>query len=121
VGVVTVGGTFHFEGEILANGVDISGTAVTGRGAGSGGGINISVNTLSGSMGLLQARGGHNQPDNIPISTGGSGGGGRIALTYVTNDYVGPLGSTSGLNISVAPGDSRVERVGEPGTIVISP
>ena len=69
------------DGEIAANGKD--GYDYYNRASGSGGGIRIDVDTLSGS-GVIRANGGNGSQD------GGSGGGGRVAVYYAT---------TSGFNL----------------------
>lgn len=111
-----IGGNFHFEGEILARG---GGVTDTGRGAGSGGAIHVITHSLSGSMGLMDATGGSSLPKDLPDSTGGSGGGGRVSLSYSVDAYVGAIGSTNGLNILAEGGESRADRMGEAGTVTV--
>jgi RHS repeat-associated protein len=83
----TVSGTLTLNGAITANGLagteygGVSDTVATSGGGlgGSGGSINITAATITGS-GSMTATGGVGGP-----SGGGGGGGGRIAVLYTTN------------------------------------
>jgi hypothetical protein len=71
-------GSAQIDGAILANGA--TGT-VCSSGGGSGGGLLLNVGTLSGS-GQLAANGGSGA--DSWCGSAGSGGGGRVAVTYTT-------------------------------------
>src|ERR1039458_10620289 len=58
-------------------------------GGGSGGGITLSVGTLSGA-GVIAANGGTGN------GLGGGGGGGRISITYTANAFSGLLSAYGG-------------------------
>lgn len=87
--VIIVADSLTVDGSILANG---SNASFTGAG-GSGGAINISVETLAG-LGEISADGGSNTgPSTIH---GGGGGGGRVAINYTINSYTGTASATGG-------------------------
>jgi hypothetical protein len=95
--IINVSGTFTHDGSILANGVGDSGA----QQCGAGGSINITTNALAGATGSLKANGG--------VCGYGNGGGGRIALSYNSNAFVGGIdglakeayGGTSGVGTLV--------------------
>ncbi|MCC6425530.1 MAG: hypothetical protein IT435_01785 [Phycisphaerales bacterium] len=75
---LTVGGVLTVDGLLSADGqINLAGEA----GGGSGGSLLIDCETLAGS-GTITARGGN-------VTSGGSGGGGRIAITYGTSTFTG--------------------------------
>jgi hypothetical protein len=86
-------GSLTLNGAIWANGVDVV------DGAGSGGGIYLSVGTLSGT-GTVSASGGSNSSNNGY----GGGGGGRLALIATTSSFTGTVSVAGGTGATPAAG-----------------
>jgi hypothetical protein len=84
---LTIGAALVVDGEINADGGDGVNLA---SGGGSGGGINITAPSISGT-GSISARGGASEGLD-----GGGGGGGRIALRFTTNDFTGSVIAAGG-------------------------
>jgi hypothetical protein len=86
-------------------------SGLTGAGSGgSGGTINIQTQSIGGSGGLMQARGGNR------AGGGGNGSGGRIALAYVSDNYVGGI-----VNLSIkVEGGTDALYPGSSGTIFLN-
>lgn len=100
-GTITVKGTCTASGQNSANVVS---------GSGSGGGIYIRCRRFSGdATGMVKADGGNAW--TATTDNGGSGGGGRIAIWSLFNEYAG--------NYSVTNGNAYPGRLGTPGTLVI--
>jgi len=101
-GELQVDGVISSDGE---NGLPHT-TSYSATGAGSGGSIHITVNTLSGA-GIIRANGGGSS------SGSGAGGGGRIAIYYDVNNFTGNIQAFGGEDVS-----NIVN--GGPGTVFIS-
>jgi hypothetical protein len=83
---LNVTGTLQVDGRISA----VGGAALSSNmGGGSGGGITLTVGTLSGS-GVIAANGGAGN------GLGGGGGGGRISITYTANAFSGLMSAYGG-------------------------
>ncbi len=83
-----VTGTLALDGRISANGN--SGGGVN-SGGGSGGSVQLTVNSLLTGTGSISASGG---PGN---GLGGGGGGGRILVSYISNQFSGPISAYGGV------------------------
>ncbi|MBM3494221.1 MAG: hypothetical protein FJX72_07865, partial [Armatimonadetes bacterium] len=81
-------GAMTINGAVRANGIGYS-----NRSGGSGGGIWLSADSLSGA-GVVQANGGSGSGTTYNY---GGGGGGRIALLYSSTTFSGSLTATGGL------------------------
>jgi hypothetical protein len=90
-----VSGKLQLDGLLTANGLGSPGDYKMG-GGGSGGGLFLTVGTLSGN-GVIQANGGSGGAQ-------GAGGGGRIALYFNTNSFAGPVTACGGSVTSGQPG-----------------
>ena len=88
---LTVSGPLIINGELRVNGQD----GHQGSSGGSGGSILISANSLEGN-GLLFANGGAGT--DYAAFTGGSGGGGRIAVHYNVSSFTGTTAAKGGQN-----------------------
>lgn len=98
---ISVGGVLNVDGNVSANG-DFGWQDDSG--GGSGGGIWITANTLTG-LGNISANGGNGES-----AGGGGGSGGRIAIYSPTNLFLGSTNVTGGGGFSL----------GQAGTIFLS-
>jgi hypothetical protein len=93
-GELAVGGTISFNGGNGSYGGNC-GHGYAPGGGGSGGSINISTQTLSGA-GTIRANGGNGR---AYCGTSGNGGGGRILVSYSSqNTFTGSVSVTDGVN-----------------------
>jgi hypothetical protein len=108
--VMSIGGALTINGSITAAGANhVSNEA----GAGAGGSIRISADSITGT-GSISVKGGG-------ASYGGSGGGGRVALLSGTNTFTGTVNASGGLNFFGRAGAGTVyTKIGAArGTVVI--
>ena len=105
---IQASGTVTVKGSISAIGQDSPPPGYNGRGAGSGGSIYISCRSIVGPTGgCVRADGGYSGD----LHYGGSGGGGRVALTYSGSDhFYGAASAQAGEGLAPA-------RVGDAGTV----
>ncbi|MDR3643006.1 MAG: DUF2341 domain-containing protein [Candidatus Doudnabacteria bacterium] len=101
---IAASGTTTINGNISANGTQLSGS----DGGGSGGSIYLTTNTLSGTS-SLSAIGGNSLSGN---GIGGGGGGGRIAVYYTTDNSTVSYSAAGGTNSYGGPA-----YYGTPGTV----
>jgi hypothetical protein len=97
-GVITmaVSGTLTVSGSISADGVS-GPTSNSYSGGGSGGSVNLTVNSLAGS-GVISADGGNGAPGNwSAVHGGGGGGGGYVYVSYFNNGFTGTVQANGGL------------------------
>ena len=92
---LTVGGTLTIDGSVLANGLSSGGR----DGAGSGGSIYLTAQSLAG-QGLIAANGG----DGNATWGGGAGGGGRIAIYSYSSPFAGTVSANGGIAYPGSPG-----------------
>jgi len=113
---LVVDNIFTFTGLITSNGSTGSvtgGSIDDGAGGGSGGGINIVVDTFQGSGGVIRANGGAGGNSN---SDGGGGSGGRVAFIYDVDSYTGGIVT---LDFQSIGGEGNAAKDGAPGTVYI--
>jgi len=102
-------------GDVVVNGA-ISANGFSGwyySGGGSGGGIDVTCHTLTGT-GSIRANGG-----KLGVNTAGGGGGGRIAIHY--NEAAQILATPQNILFSVAGGLGAYGYSGEKGTVFFPP
>jgi hypothetical protein len=99
VAQLTVSGVCKINGVISANG---TAGIVAGAGGGSGGSLNLTAATISGT-GKISADGGAGD-----VFTSGGGAGGRIALTFGSNLFSGTISAHGGAGIGLAGGAGTI-------------
>ncbi len=109
---LTVGGTLTLDGSVRANGVSSGGR----EGAGAGGSIYLTAQTLSGSGAILAVGGNGSAPHNS-----GAGAGGRIALYSDSNSFSGTNSVRSGAPISGEAGSLYQAATPAPAVVRYSP
>jgi ribosomal 50S subunit-recycling heat shock protein len=109
--LLQVAGTLTNDGVITANGAaGKKSGVVTNSGGGSGGSIKIIADTLAGTTGVIQAKGGVGGYTTNYGLYAGSGGGGRIYVGYTTaNSYSGSFNAAGGGG----------PKVGEVGSVLV--